>query len=67
MGSSSLAAMLPFLYVEVQTMATYGLFAWLDIQNPLDMLTYALQVRLINPDCDLAQESCVGLQQRVNL
>lgn len=43
--------MAPFLLLELGTIPAYGIAAWLDIWNGLDVLTYFLQVRCAVPCC----------------
>jgi hypothetical protein len=47
-GSGLLAAlaMLPFMYAEVITVATYGA-GWLDFWNLLDIASYAMQLAML--------------------
>lgn len=41
----ALAAMLPFLYIELATLTAYGI-GWINMWNTLDMLTYVTQVAI---------------------
>ena len=42
---ASVLGMLPFLWIEVATVAAYGLSMWAHVFKTIDLLAYILQVR----------------------